>query len=119
MLRMTIAICLTLITAGCDSPGSTCERAQSRLAECNEEARAEYEQRLSGYGYVALPITLESCESVPNQCLASCVVDSPCSVINFDIFELGKTDPNKVTPPGAGQFLSCVQYCFALSHPNR
>ncbi|HYP99418.1 MAG TPA: hypothetical protein VER96_12175 [Polyangiaceae bacterium] len=119
MYRLGILFCLALVTVGCDSPDSTCERAQARLAECNERARADYPQPNAVNSYVELPIALSSCESVSNQCLASCVVDSQCEVINFDVFGQGHTDPDKKTPPGAGQFSLCVDYCYALAHPNR
>lgn len=113
MYRMWMVLGVAFVAAGCDEPGSTCERAQARLDECAEEARAEYAER----AYLELPIVLDSCESVPNQCLASCVVDSKCDAINATIFG-HHTDPNAPPqPPGAGQFSLCVDYCVTLARP--
>lgn len=120
MYRLGMILGLTLVTAGCDSPASTCARAQARLAQCDEQARAEYsEAQLSTPRYVDLPSALSSCESVPSQCIASCVVDSPCSVINYDMFQAGHTDPSAVRPPGGGQFLGCMQYCEGFQSAMR
>jgi hypothetical protein len=88
---------------------STCEVAQDRLNECNDEIKAA----ASVQGFVRLPLALPNCSGQVNECVASCVADSNCPAITYVL--LGKqNDPNEPIPPGADKFAGCINGCTKL-----
>ena len=88
---------------------STCEVAQDRLNQCNDEIKAA----ATDQGFVRLPLALPNCSGRVNECVASCVADSNCPAITYVM--LGKkNDPNEPIPPGADKFEGCINRCTQL-----
>lgn len=107
---------MVFVASGCDSPRSTCEEAQGRLAECGQQLQS------SGTStYSRLPLQVSNdCKDPADACLASCVSNSNCAAITR-VVQGPSNDPNAspVIPPGTSEFAECLQRCFEIATQER
>jgi hypothetical protein len=112
--KMLVLGLLVTVACGCDS---TCENAQEKLDECDDEISREIDidkgtsSRVSVY--LALPIGVsDECNEL-DECVSDCVNAAECPAIAYVMVHGGvQMDPNAVPPSGTAEFSACINDCI-------
>jgi hypothetical protein len=103
---------LAIVACGCDS---TCEKAQQKLDECDDEISRELKKRPDWMvnAYLALPIGVsDECNEL-DECVSACVNAADCPAIASVVVHGGaQTDPDTPPPSGTAEFGACIDDCI-------
>jgi hypothetical protein len=103
---------LAITACGCDS---SCENAQEKLDECDDEVARELKKRPNWMldFHLALPIGVsDECNEL-DQCVSECVNAAECPAIAHVMVHGGaQTDPNDTRPSGTAKFSVCIEDCI-------
>jgi hypothetical protein len=110
--RVLVLGLLAIVACGCDS---TCENAQDKLDQCDDEISRELKKRpdwMTNY-YLALPIGVsDECNEL-DECVSECVNAAECPAIASVVVNGGaQMDPNAMPPSGTAEFSVCINDCI-------